>query len=578
MKFIKVLPEGLIDRIAAGEVIENPASVVKELVENSLDAGAEYIEISIAGGGKEEILIVDDGEGIPKDQVELAFMRHATSKIKSWEDLLRTGSMGFRGEALPSISSVSIMELSTCYVGEKIGSMIRFEGGRQTNFGPGPPRKGCSISVRNLFYNVPARRKFLKSDSSEKRRIAEVFRRYVIARHDVGFRISYDGKGTHSLPVAAGLSKRLQEVWGNKIVTDCVNIEEDAVGPLKVHGCISKPTTTRGNRSEMFFFVNKRPVVERAMFGAVAAAYENSIARGQYPYVALFLDMDPNFVDINVHPAKIEVRFSDEAFIFGALKNAMRKALHLPAGISVRVPPQASSIVPASFDKVKGSLFSHADKPVSAISLGDDRSAALGPTRSGEVNWETPEEQQFFQMFDTYVVVRKGEELVILDQHTAHERVLFERTLDSFDRNPAPSQKLLFESRVKLNPDEAALTGEVSSLLARAGFEIRDFAADEVIVSGLPRELAGASPDKTLKDILGIFSSMRKGGDETRRALAAGVACRAAVKAGQRLSRVQMQALYSDLRRCREPYRCPHGRPTMAVLKRDDFEKIFGRK
>jgi DNA mismatch repair protein MutL len=578
MKFIKVLPEGLIDRIAAGEVIENPASVVKELVENSLDAGAGNIEISVAGGGKEEILIVDDGEGIPKDQVELAFMRHATSKIKSWEDLLKTGSMGFRGEALPSISSVSIMEASTCYSGEQVGSRIRFEGGRQMHFGPGPPRKGCSISVRNLFYNVPARRKFLKSESSEKRRIAEVARRYIIARHDVGFKIIYGAKGSRTFPAATILSNRLEGVWGNKIIADSVCVDDDAVGPLKIHGFISLPTTTRGNRSEVFFFVNKRPVMERAMFGAVAAAYENSIARGQYPYVALFLDIDPNFVDINVHPAKIEVRFSDEGFIFGAMKNAMKKALHLPAGISMRAPSLARTNAPVSFDQAGDGLFEQVGRGVSGLSSGDNRQSVLEPTHTVEAEWEMLGENRFMQMLDTYIIVGRGEELVILDQHTAHERILFERTLESFEKNPAPSQKLLFETRVKLNPEETVLAGEISGLLARAGFEIREFAPDEVIVSGLPRELAGVSPDKALKDVLSIFASRKKGGEGTKRALAAGVACRAAIKAGQRLSGDQMRALYSDLRKCREPFRCPHGRPTLAVLRRDDFEKIFGRK
>lgn len=578
MRLIRVLPEGLIDRIAAGEVIENPASVVKELVENSLDAGARNIEISVASGGKEEILIVDDGEGIDKDQVEIAFMRHATSKIRSWEDLLRTGSMGFRGEALPSISSVSIMELSTCHGDEKIGSTIRFEGGRQVRFGPAPARRGCCISVRNLFYNVPARRKFLKSESSEKRRIAEIVRRYVIARHDVGFKISYDGKGTNSFPVAKNLSGRLEAVWGKRIADDLIVIDEDAVGSARVHGCISRPTTTRGNRSEIFIFVNKRPVVERAMFGAVAAAYENSIPRGQFPYAALFLDIDPGFVDINVHPAKIEVRFSDEGFIFGTLKNAMRKALHLPTGVSVRIPPPVPSTGVVSFETVKRELFDD-DGGVSqgrTTRATPDTLIQLPQQRTGFLL--DIENDPVFQMFDTYVIARRGEELVLLDQHTAHERILYERTLDSFEKSPAPSQKLLFECRVKLSPGEATLVGELADLMERAGFEMREFASDEVIVSGLPQELAAASPDRALKDILAVFSSGRKAGEETRSALAAGVACRAAVKAGQRLSQPQMTALYTDLLKCREPFRCPHGRPTMAVLKRDDLEKIFGRK
>ena len=277
MKFIKVLPDGLIDRIAAGEVIENPASVIKELIENSIDAGSRNIEISVAGGGKDEILIVDDGEGIPKDQVELAFYRHATSKIKSWEDLLRTGTMGFRGEALPSISSVSVMELTTHYADEKTGTTIKFEGGKQTFLGPAPPRKGCSISVRNLFYNVPARRKFLKSEMSERRKISEVIRRYIIAHYDIGFKLHIDGKLVSELLPVDNLFDRLVAVWGDGITNSLVNLNETQAGPLQVSGYVSKPETNRATRSEIFFLVNKRPVLERAFYGAISASYRAGI-------------------------------------------------------------------------------------------------------------------------------------------------------------------------------------------------------------------------------------------------------------------------------------------------------------
>ena len=576
MKFIKVLPEGLIDRIAAGEVIENPASVVKELMENSLDASAGNIEISIAGGGKEEILIVDDGEGIPKDQVEIAFMRHATSKIHSWEDLLRTGTMGFRGEALPSISSVSIMELVTCCRTETTGSRIRFEGGKQVHFGPAPPKKGCSISVRNLFYNVPARRKFLKSESAEKRRIAETIRRYIIARPDMGYKLAYDGKSKSSFPATDDPLKRLEAVWGAKVAGDLISIEGEQIGPVKVYGCISAPTTMRGNRSEMYFLVNKRPVLERAMFGAVAAAYEGSIPKGRYPYVALFLEIDPGFVDINVHPAKIEVRFADEGFIFSTLKNTMKKALQLPASILLKTPSPASDTIP--FEQVKQELFgdsrkySSAAKPIIKPGPGQQSVKATEP-----ISQET-EAASAFQILDTYIIARKGTELVILDQHTAHERILFEKTLDSFSRQPIPSQKLLFETRIKLTPEEAALIEELFDLLKRAGFDMRPFGDDEVILSGLPQELSHVSPETALKDLLASFSANRKAGEDTKRALAAGVACRAAIKAGHRLSELQMKGLYADLLRCKEPYRCPHGRPTMAALNRDDLERIFQRR
>jgi len=577
MKIIKILPEGLIDRIAAGEVIENPASVIKELLENSLDASAENIEISVTGGGKEEILIVDDGEGIAKDQVETAFMRHATSKIRNFDDLLRTNTMGFRGEALPSISSVSIMELSTCTREENVGTRIRFEGGKQTHLGPAPPKYGCSISVRNLFYNVPARRKFLKADSSEKRKIAEVLRRYIIARPDIGFKISYDGRAVDSILPVDDLHKRLEEVWGNNVAKKLLSIKQEQVGPVAIYGFLSSPDMTRANRSEIFFFVNKRPVIEKAMYGAIIAAYEGSLPKGQYPYAAVFLDIDPGFVDINVHPAKIEVRFSDSGFIFTTLKNAMKNALRLPIGLTIKRPaPDRSPIYAVPFEKAKEDILAAGPNIQNTFmsNLDEERSTKSIMKRKAEPS----RIDHAFQIFDTYIVAGNSDEMIILDQHTAHERVLYEKTLNSINRQASPSQKLLFETRVKLTPRESSLIEELSALLERAGFEIRFFGESEVILSGIPQEFGGASPEKTLKDILNEFGRYRNSGDETRRALAAAVACKAAVKAGQRLTDLQMRGLYSDLMRCDEPFRCPHGRPTMAVLNRHDFEKIFQRK
>lgn len=576
MKTIKVLPEGLIDRIAAGEVIENPASAIKELLENSLDASAANIEISVSQGGKEEILIVDDGEGIPKDQVEVAFMRHATSKIKSFEDLLKTGTMGFRGEALPSISSISIMELSTCSRNEKVGTRIRFEGGKQTHFGPAPPKSGCSISVRNLFYNVPARRKFLKSDNSEKRKIAEVVRRYMIGRPDVGFKISYDGKIKNSFPGIDNHRNRLVEVWGNNIAGKLLAVDLDTGGPVRVHGFISPPDISRANRAEIFFFVNRRPVIEKVMYGAIAAAYEGSLPRGQYPYAAVFLEIDPGFVDINVHPAKIEVRFSDTGYIFSTLKSALRNTLRLPVGVPLRKPDIAGGSEKRTFENFRRDLFA------GTRTSGD---TFVRDSISGEAveieNYEdllTAEIDHPFQIFNTYIVARKGDEIIILDQHTAHERILFEKTLESINSQPSPSQKLLFESRIKLTPGEFNLVGELETLLEKAGFEIRPFGDNEVILSGVPPEFARISPETALKELLASFLTYRDSGDETKSALAAAIACKAAIKAGDRLTDHQMRGLFSDLLGCKEPFRCPHGRPTIAALNRNDLERIFQRK
>lgn len=574
MKFIKILPEGLIDRIAAGEVIENPASVVKELVENAIDAGSSNIEISIRNGGKDEIMIVDDGEGIPKDQVEVAFMRHATSKIKNWDDLLKTLSFGFRGEALPSISSVSIMELQTCYKSEKVGTTIRIEGGKQVYLGPAPPKTGCAFSVRNLFYNVPARRKFMKSDNSEQRKVMEIIRRYMISRPDIGFKISRDGKTVGLHKPTSNLLERLYDIWGDQIAANLLRIDAEQTGPLKVRGFISTPETTRGNRGEIYFYVNDRPVLEKAMFGAITAAYSNYIAPGRHPYVALFLDIEPNFVDINVHPAKTEVRFSDEGFIFSTVKKALEKTLAIPVTIPVRFEGKEQRIsgFRGQGKETFSSLFVRNRQ--SDVSRGDFHI----PSMPAETGLETAREVSCFQIFNTYIILKQEDKMLIMDQHTAHERILFEKILNAAEGKNAPSQKLLFEERIKLTPEESQLVKELDDLLSSSGFEIRSFGPDEIIVSGMPQELAAGSPVEVVKSVLSKFVEHKKEGLDTRRAYAASVACRGAVMAGDRLTEQQMYGLYRDLLRCKEPYRCPHGRPTMAKLNRDDFERIFKRK
>ena len=584
MKIIKVLPEGLIDRIAAGEVIENPASVIKELVENSIDAGAGSIEISISGGGKDEIIIVDDGEGIPKNQVELAFYRHATSKIRSWEDLLRTFTMGFRGEALPSISSVSLMELTTCFEGERIGSTIKFEGGKQTFFGPAPPRKGTAITVKNLFFNVPARRKFLKSELSEKRKISEIIRRYLIAHPEIGFKISHDGRLVSSLTATENLRERLESIWGDSITNNMVELEGGTTGPMTIRGFVSKPEVTRSNRGEIFFFVNRRPVLEKSFFGAIAASYGPTLPPGRHPYAAVFLEIEPNFIDINVHPAKTEIRFADDGFIFTTLKKSLDKALALPLGFALRSskePGDESLTHPAPqsipFAKARQQAFGDGGFRMIPGEPAAFESSIRPVTTSPQIDF-AGQGISVMQLFDTYILARQNDGMLIIDQHTAHERILFERNLNSFEIQGMPSQKLLFEEQVHLSPEEQNALDTAMGLIARAGFELRPFGGDQFIISGVPLDMGDIAPAEALKETLAVLANNLREGQDIKRALAAAVACKAAVKAGHRLSEAQMRALIVELLKCHEPYRCPHGRPTIVVMSRDDLERIFRRK
>ncbi len=584
MKIIKVLPDGLIDRIAAGEVIENPASVIKELVENSIDAGARNIEISITGGGKDEIIVVDDGEGIAKSQVEFAFYRHATSKIKSWEDLLRTCTMGFRGEALPSISSVSLMELTTSYEDERSGTTIRFEGGKQVFLGPAPPRKGTAITVKNLFYNVPARRKFLKSDISEKRKLSEIIRRYLMAHPEIGFAIHHDGRLVSTLPATDDLRARLEAVWGDSVTDHLVQLKSHAIGPVTISGYVSKPEITRSNRTEIFFFVNRRPVLEKSFFGAIAASYGPALPPGRHPYAAVFLEIEPNFLDINVHPAKTEVRFADDGFIFTMLKKSLDQALSLPLGFSIR-PKTETPMLPSGrdrpptipFERARQELFEHSNfRMIPSESVRFETQGPPGAV-APQIDFAVPGES-YMQLFDTYFLARRNEEMLIIDQHTAHERILFEKNLNSFDIQGMPSQKLLFEGQIRLNPEEKAVLETAGGLLAKAGFEVRPFGGDQYVISGVPLDMGTAEPAQALKETLAILGNNLREGQDIKRALAAAVACKAAVKAGNRLSEAQMRALIGELLKCDEPYRCPHGRPTIVVINRDDLEKIFRRK
>ena len=417
----------------------------------------------------------------------------------------------------------------------------------------------------------------MKSDGSEQRKVMEIIRRYMISRPDVGFKINRDGKIIGSYKPTANLLERLTDIWGGQVSSKLLRIEGEQVGPLRVRGYTSTPEIVRGNRGEIYCFVNDRPVLEKAMFGAISSAYANYVPPGRYPYVALFLDIEPNFVDINVHPAKTEVRFSDEGFIFSTIRKALEKTLAIPVGIPMRTQERGGSAsAPVGYERPVGNLFSGAFER--GVIHGSTNSNTQADVAAAVADIAVAREVLCFQVSNTYIILKKDDELLILDQHTAHERILFEKTLRSLDGVNAPSQKLLFEERVKLTPEESQLADEIADMLTGSGFEVRRFGPDEIIVSGMPQELSGSAPGEAVKSVLSNYLRHKKDGLETLKAFAASVACRGAVMAGDRLSEQQMQGLYRELMKCNEPYRCPHGRPTMAVLRRDDLERIFKRK
>jgi DNA mismatch repair protein MutL len=476
------------------------------------------------------------------------------------------------------------MELTTYYEGDRTGTTIRFEGGKEVFLGPAPPRKGTAITVKNLFYNVPARRKFLKSEISEKRKISEIIRRYLIAHPEIGFKIHHDGRPVSTLPATEDLRERLESVWGDSVTDNLVELEGQPMGPMTVHGFVSKPEVTRSNRSEIFFFVNRRPVLEKSFFGAIAASYGPALPPGRHPYAAVFMEIEPGFIDINVHPAKTEVRFADDGFIFTTLKKSLDKALSLPLGFSIR-PASEPGNEPGGYPRPATIPFERARQEAfsdSGFNMAPTAPASFEPSKRpapmpAQIDFGGGSDS-FLQIFDTYILTRQSDEMLIIDQHTAHERILFERNLNSFEIQGLPSQKLLFEEQVRLSPEEQNALETAGGLLAKAGFEIRPFGGDQFIISGVPLDMESIAPAEALKETLAILEDNLRQGQDTKRALAAAVACKAAIKAGHRLSETQMRALIGELYKCQEPYRCPHGRPTIVVMNRDDLEKIFRRK
>lgn len=593
MSEIRLLPDHLIDKIAAGEVVENPASVVKELIENALDAEASHLGLSIENGGTRLISLVDDGQGIPANQVRLAFARHATSKITDENDLANISSYGFRGEALPAIASVSIVEMVTGARGAKQGTRIIIEGGKETLFVDAPPRKGTSIAVRQLFYNTPARRKFLRAESSETRKITAVFSKYAICGHKLNMTLSVDGKEIVNYPADSDLSNRLERIWGDKISAKLIEIDSKPSGVLHIYGYICRPEITRGNRNQIYLMVNGRPINDVSLMHAIKAGYGNTLESGTFPIAAIMIELLPESVDVNVHPAKTEVRFVDERYIYLQIKKLVEAAIQIPVLFTV-VPETVTSTQISGF--VKTRPLSPSSRPASylsqhEISIKNHRQGIPSEkaiSESAEIDSaEIPNEaalemklggHRFWQLFDTFIMGFRDGKVWMLDQHTAHERILFEAALNNLCERPGTSQRLLFDLTMELEPSDMAIIEKYLDLFRKLGFEIEVFGNRAVIIRGVPAYFQSSSIEQIFHNLLDGFVDSLSTGEDPTMALSASLACHAAVKAGERLSQEQMEGLFNQLFNCEDPYRCPHGRPTVATISRDDLDKLFKRK
>jgi DNA mismatch repair protein MutL len=598
MSRIRLLPEILASQVAAGEVIERPASVIKELVENSIDAGARKIEVSIRRGGASIMRVVDDGCGMDRDDALLSLERHATSKIRTASDLAAISTLGFRGEALPSIASVSRFRLTTREPEAVAGTEIIVSGGRIETVRDGGEAPGTQIEVRSLFYNLPARRKFLRSENTESRNIEHQLHLQAIGHPAIAFAYVRDERVIFQLPAAANLAERIRDLHGKELVDRLLPVEENKQPGIRIEGLIGQAGVSRPTRAQQIVFVNGRAVENVVLTAALREGYHTALMKGQFPVTFLFLQLDPAAVDVNVHPAKREVRFRDPNSVREAVVNAVRRTLEsgrqewqqhfqrpiTASGIddpglpraSVPAPPVSApgSSIPATTESLPSfqPQPQMAASPVAASSEWNDQPAITAPG------------SKQFQIIGVlnrlYVLMENQEGLVLVDQHAAHERILFEELRRRMEEQGVPSQRLLLAQTFELGPRDAEWVERNAATLQKMGIGIEPFGQNAFKIDSLPTFLDVSDPVTFVRKVIDGLKSASNGTSPMRlgEEMIAKTVCRHAVKANDPLRYLEVEKLITDLLQCELPYCCPHGRPTMIQISHAELEKKFGRK
>jgi len=613
---IAILPDRLVNQIAAGEVVERPASVVKELIENSLDAAARNITVEITGAGGDEITVADDGLGMTPEAVEIAVQRHATSKVRTVDDLSAISTFGFRGEALPSIASVSRLEIVSRPQGSEIGARRFWEGGTLIEREPVGAPVGTRVRVKNLFYNTPARKKFLKSPTTETKHIIEVVTSFATAFVHLGFRLTIEKKEILHAPPADTALDRMADLFGAQLAERLLPYS-GGEGDLIVSGFAGKPEIARATRGQMFFFVNGRRVQSQSLYHAVSAGYGELIPKGRFPFVIVFVEINPQWVDVNVHPTKREVRFLRGDRVHDLVFYTINQALHstkktfaefdgkmqVPAADS---PEQAGGTLPLQWKKEKWDQRKQAasslgfveqaygpaapppaigsvEIPVDKVTLPspDDLSPgkpATATERAEDDIGDTAGVDDLWQFNNLYILARVGDDLMVIDQHSAHERILYEEILAALDGAPPQSQRLLFPESVELEAFEYETFEKNTGIFSGMGFAVRPFGQRVVLLEGAPTGLKQKNPVALFRWVLDDVVSAVKAGEDLKKRAAASYACRAAVMAGDSLTQPEMRALFRQLFECKSPFVCPHGRPTLVRVPMIEFDKKFCRR
>src|SRR5438309_917149 len=556
---IAVLPPQVADQIAAGEVVERPASVVKELVENALDAGARTVRVAIENGGKTLIRVSDDGEGMSREDAELALGRHATSKIRGAADLIGVGTFGFRGEALPAIASVSRFELETSSDGRS-GARVRLVGGKGTAVEDAVRQRGTTVTVRALFFNTPARRKFLRAQQTETRAVMEALTVLALARPDVAFALESDDRALLDVGPAARPIDRVHELWGRELADTLLPICHRE-GPLEVQGFAQRPAQAKPAGRKGYVLVRGRPIRDPFILRAAESGYRSTIAPGDRPTLILFLDLPGDAVDVNVHPTKLEVRFRDKFFVERVVEEAVREALApLTAAVPLGVGGDTAGV---GFQMPGVGGFSSTLEIFPGESLTPDTRHLIPP---------------LLQVFDTYILFQTDTAVAIVDQHSAHERVLYETVMRQLSGDGAPAQRLLLPLTLDFSAAELEAVDAHGELLRRVGYEIEPFSGRSVVVHTAPNPHPRFDATRCLQELVADLAGGRFGGLANRlERFAATFACRAAIKAGQRLEQDEMRELVVRVLGATLPAHDVHGRPTIVQLPKDELARRFGR-
>lgn len=591
---VQTLPEAVINHIAAGEVIERPASVLKELLENALDAQAQTIKVMVEGGGIGLIQVDDDGCGMDADDARQCFVRHATSKISALDDLDRITTLGFRGEALPSIATVSRLQLISRCATASLGTRVVIEGGIQQEAGPCGAPAGTSIRVRDLFYNTPARRKFLKQPGTEASHIAHGFTTLALAAPAVQMTLYLNERLHLQAHAAVDLGERLEMLFGTELREQIVPVEDHSTD-LQVSGYIAKATLHRATRRQQFFFVNGRAVQNRVLTRALYEAYRTVLPRDRHPVACVFLTVSPGDVDVNVHPAKLEVRFRQEARLYDQLRRLFQRSLQASVAGPSFMPPPAASVgtLPLTMPLGRGVPMMWQDPaPRPAPMLPSAPAAPRLPATSQALDLHPgyPEAGRAIlegtpvgQLHDTYIILQYDDGVFLVDQHAAHERVVYERLRTHMQSGPFASQQVLFPATLDLGATEPAWIAACLPRLEALGFTLEHFGGTTYRLPSVPALLAERDYAAALMDILEILRSpaaddlLDEGLPRVFHHMLTVMACHGAIRAGQRLQPAAMEALLRDLARTTMPFTCPHGRPVLLHIALADIEKKFLR-